>query len=71
MQFDCRLTHVLQLLVHAMHTLLTPTKPGEQVATQVLPSKLRVMQAVQLYANLSQVAQSFVVSHASANPELL
>lgn len=47
-QFDCRNEHVRQFDVHATQTLLTPTNPGVQVATQRLPYKFRLIQAVQL-----------------------
>lgn len=47
-QLDCKFEQVLQLLVQLTHCLLMPTYPAMQVPTQVLPSKFREMQAVQL-----------------------
>lgn len=71
-QFDCRFEHVLQLDVHAVHTLFMPTNPDEHWGTHVLPYRLRVTQAVQLLAKLVHVRQLLVAeSQAIAYPLLL
>lgn len=71
-QFDCKLEHVLQLDVQAVHTLFMPTNPDEHWGTHVLPYRLRVTQAVQLLAKLVHVRQLLVAeSQAIAYPLLL
>lgn len=65
-QFDWRLEHVRQFEVQAVHCLFMPTNPAEHWDTQVLPYRFRLMHAVQLYAKLTQVAQSAVALQASA-----
>jgi hypothetical protein len=65
------LEQVLQLEVHVTHTLFIPIFPAGQGFIQILPSKFKLIQDVQLEAWLAHVAQSAEVLQSVAYPVLL
>jgi hypothetical protein len=68
-QVACEVEQVWQGEVHATHRCNTDIVPTEQLLTQRLPSRLKLVQEVQLLTTIEQVAQSPV--QAVATPEML